>query len=113
MAEFDREQMARRGLASRAFTPRRGEVLLWHHSLLHGGSTPEDSSLTRKSLVVHFSTRAHFTRLKQTYLERVATAEGGTAERPRIIETERLLSRDGCSGFSSPLADASRRAPRS
>jgi ectoine hydroxylase-related dioxygenase (phytanoyl-CoA dioxygenase family) len=109
MAEWDRRQMEERGLGIQAFTPRRGEVLLWHHSLLHGGSTPEEPSLTRRSFVVHFSTRAHFTRLKQTYLERLPAPDGTTAERRRIVETDRLLSRDGCWGFASPLAEARRR----
>lgn len=105
MAEFDRAQMAERGMEVVAFTPKRGEVLLWHHSLLHGGSPSEDLALTRKSFVIHFSSREHYKRLKQTYLERVPLPEGGFAERPRIVETERLLERAGCAGFASPLAE--------
>lgn len=111
MEEFDRREMRQANLAVAPFTPRRGEVLLWHHSLLHGGSTPEVPVLTRKSFVVHFSTRANYRRLKQTYLERVPAGEAlgeraKIAERPRIVETERLLERDGCAGFASPLAEA-------
>ncbi len=34
---WEAEQYRRHGLESRAFTPRRGEVLLWHASLTHGG----------------------------------------------------------------------------
>lgn len=110
MEEFDRQQMRDAKLAVEPFTPRRGEVLLWHHSLLHGGSTPEIPVLTRKSFVVHFSSRANYRRLKQTYLERVPAGEApdersGSVERPRIVETERLLERDGCAGFASPLAE--------
>ncbi len=104
MEEFDRQQMREANLAVHPFTPRRGEVLLWHHSLLHGGSTPELPALTRKSFVVHFSSRANYRRLKQTYLERVPAGET-FVERPRIVETERLLERDGCAGFASPLAE--------
>lgn len=104
MEEFDRREMRQANLTVEPFTPRRGEVLLWHHSLLHGGSTPELPSLTRKSLVVHFSSRANYKRLKQTYLVRVSTGEG-FVERPRIVETERLLERAGCAGFASPLAE--------
>ncbi len=104
MEEFDRAEMRRANLAVVPFTPRRGEALLWHHSLLHGGSTPEVPALTRKSLVVHFSSRANYRRLKQTYLERVPAGDG-FAERPRIVETERLLELDGCAGFASPLAE--------
>jgi len=103
MAEFDRQQMAVHGLSVEAFTPRRGEVLLWHHSLLHGGSPSEDPALTRKSFVIHFSSRSHFKRLKQTYLEEVPGPGGELVERARIIESERMLEAEGCWGFDSPL----------
>jgi Phytanoyl-CoA dioxygenase (PhyH) len=104
MEEFDRQNFMAAGMEVRPFTPRRGEVLIWHHSLLHGGSASEDLERTRKSFVVHFSTRRTFTRLKQTYLERVRTPEEEWVERPRIVETESLLERDGRAGFDSPLA---------
>lgn len=104
MGEFDRGQMVAHGMSAVPFTPRQGEVLIWHHSLLHGGSTPQNPALTRKSLVVHFSTRANYHRLKQTYLERVPR-DSGFVVRPRIVETERLLEREGCAGFASPLAE--------
>ncbi len=105
MEAFDREQMARHQLQVQPFTPRRGEVLIWHHSLLHGGSAPTDSRLTRKSFVVHFSSFDTFQRLKQTYLERVPAEAGGVVERRRIVETETRLERAGCAGFASPLAE--------
>ena len=104
METFDRQQMEQRGLSVVPFTPRRGRVLIWHHSLLHGGSLPSDPARTRKSFVVHFSTRQNYHRLKQTYLQQVATASG-VVERPRIIETERVLAAGGCAGFASPLVE--------
>lgn len=36
------------------FTASKGDVLLWHHNLLHGGSGIERPGATRKSLVAHF-----------------------------------------------------------
>lgn len=36
------------------FTARKGDVLLWHHNLLHGGSPITRDGATRKSLVAHF-----------------------------------------------------------
>lgn len=103
MAEFDARQVLEAGLPTESFTPRRGEVLIWHHSLLHGGSAPQDPALTRKSFVVHFSTRSHYRRLKQTYLRRISSPDG-FIERPQIAETEEVLERDGCAGFASPLS---------
>jgi hypothetical protein len=102
-AEFDRRQIAEAGLAVEAFTPRRGQVLVWHHSLLHGGSPPADPALTRKSLVVHFSTADRFTRQRHSLLERVPGPGGEPVERLRIVETEEVVERDGCLGFVEPL----------
>jgi len=103
--EFDLRECARRGLAQETFTPRRGEVLIWHHSLLHGGSQPADPALTRKSFVVHFSTLAHYKRLRQTVLEVVPDAVGNPVERSHTFGTDRLLERGGCRGFDNPLRD--------
>jgi ectoine hydroxylase-related dioxygenase (phytanoyl-CoA dioxygenase family) len=101
--DFDLAQCARRGLAPELFTCRRGEVLIWHHSLLHGGSPPEDPALTRKSFVVHFSTQANYKRLRQTVLEPARDAAGNLVERSHTFGTDRLLERDGCRGFDNPL----------
>jgi phytanoyl-CoA hydroxylase len=38
------------------FLARKGQVLLWHGNLIHGGSKINDLSLTRKSLVIHYMT---------------------------------------------------------
>jgi ectoine hydroxylase-related dioxygenase (phytanoyl-CoA dioxygenase family) len=103
MAEFDRRQAAAHGLVPEVFTCRRGDVLIWHASLLHGGAVVEDPSLTRKSFVVHFSSRAHYRLRRQRILETVPGPDGGSVERLRIFETDRLLIRAGCAGFDNPL----------
>lgn len=46
-------EAATRNLVKRRFLARRGEVLVWHAELAHGGS-PTASSRTRKSLVTHY-----------------------------------------------------------
>jgi phytanoyl-CoA hydroxylase len=48
------EEGARRGLRREKFLPRKGDVLIWHADLAHGGSLNIDQTLTRKSLVGHF-----------------------------------------------------------
>ena len=101
--DFDLAECARRGLRPELFTCRRGEVLIWHHSLLHGGSPPEDPALTRRSFVVHFSTLAHYKRLRQTVLEPARDEAGHAIERSHTFGTDRLLERDGCRGFDNPL----------
>lgn len=39
------------------YLPRRGDMLIWHANLLHGGSPRKDESQTRKSLVMHYFAR--------------------------------------------------------
>jgi phytanoyl-CoA hydroxylase len=41
----------------REFLPRKGQVLLWHSMLIHGGSPVADGDATRRSYVVHYATR--------------------------------------------------------
>lgn len=38
----------------RIFTASKGDVLIWHANLLHGGSRVSDASRTRKSMVLHY-----------------------------------------------------------
>jgi len=49
-----REESERMGLELRRFRPRKGDVLLWHADLVHGGSKRLRPGLTRQSLVSHF-----------------------------------------------------------
>lgn len=93
-----------RGLAPRLFTARKGQALLWHASLTHGGAPVADPDSTRRSFVVHYSTR-------RTYLERsITVAEPGEdgAERPRVWATTELVERSGRRGFANPLSGAPR-----
>jgi phytanoyl-CoA dioxygenase PhyH len=46
--------IAEHGLKAERFMAQKGDVLLWHANLLHGGTRVEDSKLTRKALVCHF-----------------------------------------------------------
>jgi ectoine hydroxylase-related dioxygenase (phytanoyl-CoA dioxygenase family) len=103
---FDLEQCRRAGLEPELFTCRRGDVLLWHASLLHGGAPLVDPSLTRKSLVVHFSTKANYRRVRQTILETAAGEVGEDGQpvvKSRVHGTDRLIERAGRFGFANPL----------
>lgn len=39
------------------FLPRKGDLLIWHANLIHGGMPITDASLTRRSMVVHYFAR--------------------------------------------------------
>ncbi len=101
----DLEEGAKKNLRPEPFLCRRGSVLLWHHSLLHGGSNPNDPALTRKSFVVHFLTLGNYRRVRQTVLV------PGTDDAPksRSFGTDRILTPAGsleesaARGFDNPL----------
>jgi hypothetical protein len=52
------EQIAARGLARTTFLPKKGDVLLWHAGLAHGGAPITHPGATRQSLVGHFCPRS-------------------------------------------------------
>ena len=49
------DAIAERELPVEQFLARKGDVLFWHPRLLHRGSTPNDPSIPRKSLISHYS----------------------------------------------------------
>jgi phytanoyl-CoA hydroxylase len=49
-----------RGLERLIFTPRKGDLLIWHSALVHGGMPRNDPSLTRRSIVSHYTTQAAY-----------------------------------------------------
>lgn len=53
---------AEAGLVRTVLTARQGDVLLWHAALAHGGSPVRDPARSRKSFVIHYSTREAYPR---------------------------------------------------
>ena len=76
------------------FLGKRGQALIWHGSLAHGGSSVEDPAMTRKSLVVHFGCAA-------THPRRGASFDGQV----RYTE-DKYFAPNGESGFRNPVAEA-------
>lgn len=69
------ELIAQHGLQPRYFHAKKGDVLIWHANLLHGGSQRRNLQLSRKALVTHFFVKGSFvyhdlasTRSKQQYV---------------------------------------------
>jgi len=58
------KEIEQRGLKSETLLADKGDVLIWHSQLLHGGSPIIDKSKTRKSLVTHYFTNEDFPKLK-------------------------------------------------
>lgn len=52
--QFIAEQVEALGLEKHTFTANKGDVLIWHANLLHGGNPQTDPRQTRKSMVLHY-----------------------------------------------------------
>ena len=74
------------GFRKEEFVPKEGDVLIWHGELAHGGSAITDPTLTRKSLVTHFTSEKNDPLYNQR-LKRKPVEENGCvfiAERKQI-----------------------------
>ena len=40
------------------FLPKRGDLLIWHGALIHGGTRMQNPQLTRRSFVCHYTSMA-------------------------------------------------------
>jgi hypothetical protein len=91
--------MEGRGVEPITFLPRKGDVFFWHAGLYHGGEPILDPARTRRSYVVHYSTR-------RSHRERVCTVmePAPDGERPQLVRTRELLRDGEAVGFANPLA---------
>jgi len=72
---FIRGLIAEHGLAPEYFHAQKGDVLIWHANLIHGGSPRRNMRLSRRSVVCHFFVKGSFVyhdlaaaRSKQQYI---------------------------------------------
>ena len=96
--EWADRQLRERGLEVESFTCRRGDVLIWHGGLVHGGHPIENPKQTRKSYVVHYSTAAN-------YHERTAGMQVRDGDRMKNIRrrTDTIVHAPGARGLDSPM----------
>jgi phytanoyl-CoA hydroxylase len=96
---FYQAELDKSGLPVEHFCARRGEVLIWHSALSHGGAPPTQPERTRKSFVVHYSAlSSHPVR----YCAVRETVDGVSGE--TVFSTAEVIERDGAYGFANPLA---------
>lgn len=48
------EQIQQLSLKKEVFLAKKGDMLIWHANLIHGGMPVKDAALTRKSMVIHY-----------------------------------------------------------
>jgi len=49
------DKVTEKGLETKQFIAKKGDVLFWHSRLMHRGTKPNNPSLLRKSLICHYS----------------------------------------------------------
>lgn len=52
--EMIREKLVEHGLEKKVFHAQKGDVLIWHANLVHGGEPHRNREKTRKSMVLHY-----------------------------------------------------------
>jgi len=102
---WDAERCREKGLEPLPFLAKKGEVLIWHHSLLHGGSLPKRPELTRKSFVVHFTSLATMPEVANSFLDPYAAGADDGKPVEVVYRSRRRISRLGCVGYASPLEE--------
>ncbi|MEX2261277.1 MAG: phytanoyl-CoA dioxygenase family protein [Bryobacteraceae bacterium] len=72
---FIKQLIEKHGLEPEYFHARKGDVLIWHANLIHGGSPRRNMLLSRKAVVCHFFVKGSFvyhdlaaTRSRQQYI---------------------------------------------
>ncbi|HEX7139400.1 MAG TPA: phytanoyl-CoA dioxygenase family protein [Vicinamibacterales bacterium] len=95
---FYDDELKKSGLPTHHFLAKRGEVLVWHSALMHGGAPPASPERTRKSYVVHYSTL----RNNRTRLCAVSEPVDGVPGES-VFECDSILERDGAYAFGNPL----------
>ena len=69
---------AAKGLKRQQFRPKRGDALIWHADLAHGGSKIVDKGRTRKSIVTHYcpssASPGYYRHMRHS--EKIACGEG-------------------------------------
>jgi phytanoyl-CoA hydroxylase len=53
-------KMAEQGIEPVTFCPKKGDVFIWHGGLVHGGTEINNTEITRKSYVTHYSSLEAF-----------------------------------------------------
>jgi len=95
---FYNAELEKSGLPTHHFLAKRGEVLIWHSALMHGGAPPVSPERTRKSLVVHYSTLKNYPMRLCAVREIVDGVDGDS-----VYRTSEVIEREGAYTFGNAL----------
>lgn len=59
-ADYLKEKMRLANIQPHTYCPKKGDVLIWHANLPHEGTAIVDKTLTRHSLVTHYTSKSYF-----------------------------------------------------
>ena len=94
-----------RGFTTERFKAKKGDVLIWHADLLHGGAKIEDSASTRKSLVTHFMPLGVMpTFYDSSQVSAVPYPNGGYCLDRLLVSTSKAETEGNGAGDSPPKA---------
>lgn len=80
------------GVQPEIFLPKRGDVLIWHGNLIHGGSEIKDQTLTRKSYVTHYTSQESYPPVHRRADSKGLAENGGFAyDYPWLNEARKVL----------------------
>jgi hypothetical protein len=92
--------MARHGHQEQRLTCKKGDILVWHGSLIHGGSPVVDPQRTRRSLVVHYTEQARISSVSNSLYAR--DRETGKAVKKVKVSSE-VISKGRARLFTAPF----------
>lgn len=97
---YMQQEIEARELRPETLLAEKGDVLIWHSQLFHGGAPIKDKSRTRKSLVTHYFTKEDFPDIEapgitigSCYMQRPAQPTGYEFQAPKQSFLQRLLGR--------------------
>ena len=95
-----RADMEKNGHSVEYLTCNKGDALIWHGSLLHGGSPHENFGRTRKSIVTHYSLASAMTSVANSIY-----AKSPTAHLPEQVlwKSENVIQKGDARIFEAPL----------
>lgn len=87
----------RLGMQKKTLLTKKGDVLIWHAALAHGGEEIHNDALTRKSYVCHYSSKKGYTRHRSAITEEPIRYEygGGVVFEHPLLPTEENIFKAG------------------
>lgn len=91
-------QAAERGVEAQSFRPKKGDALIWHADLAHGGGPITRPGVTRRSLVTHYCALGdapRYFRLPERAVKRSVGLGGAISSRHYLLDQPHAMKPEG------------------